>query len=133
MQGNDMSLSIDPNRPIYLQIIEEIKKRTVRGQYPPGAQLPSVRDMAQEMGVNPNTIARVYTELEREGFILTRRGQGSFVTDDGSRIERERELLAEAAVKRFVDEIAALDLSNGHRRDLMEMIEKNLLHGDGDR
>ena len=121
-----MTLSIDPNRPIYLQIMEEIKKRAVRGQYPPGAQLPSVREMAPEMGVNPNTIARVYMELEREGFVLTRRGQGSYITEDMSRIEREREILTEAAVKRFVEEVTALDLQNGHRRELMEMIARNL-------
>jgi GntR family transcriptional regulator len=121
-----MPLPIDPNRPIYLQIMEEIKKRAVRGQYPPGAQLPSVREMAPEMGVNPNTIARVYSELEREGFLLTRRGQGSYITEDASRIEHEREMLTEAAVKRFVEEVTALDLRNGHRRELMDLIVKNL-------
>ncbi|MDP2984650.1 MAG: GntR family transcriptional regulator [Candidatus Latescibacter sp.] len=121
-----MPILIDPNRPIYLQIMEEIKKRAVRGQYPPGSQLPSVREMAPEMRVNPNTIARVYTELEREGFVLTRRGQGSYITKDENRIECEREILAEAAVKRFVEEVTALDLQNGHRRELMEMIAGNL-------
>ncbi|MFA6472733.1 MAG: GntR family transcriptional regulator [Candidatus Latescibacterota bacterium] len=123
-----MTLIIDPNRPIYLQIMEEIKKRAVRGHYPPGSQLPSVREMAQEMGVNPNTIARVYTELEREGFVFTRRGQGSYITDNARRIEREREILTEAAVKRFVEEISALDLQNSHRQELIEMITKNLTH-----
>jgi GntR family transcriptional regulator len=117
---------IDPNRPIYLQIMEEIKKRAVRGQYPPGSQLPSVREMAPEMGVNPNTIARVYSELEREGFVLTRRGQGSYITEDAHRIEWEREILTGAAVKRFVEEVTALDLQNGHRRELLEMIARNL-------
>jgi GntR family transcriptional regulator len=121
-----MTFSIDPNRPIYLQIMEEIKRRAVRGQYPPGSQLPSVREMAQEVGVNPNTIARVYSELERERFILTRRGQGSYVTDDPNRIEKEREILTEAAVKQFVEEVAALDLQNGHRQELIEMIRRNL-------
>ena len=121
-----MSMIIDPNRPIYLQIMEEIKKRAVRGQYPPGSQLPSVREMAPEMGVNPNTIARVYSELEREGFVFTRRGQGSYITEDANRIEHEREILTEAAVKRFVEEVTALDLRNGHRKELMEMISRNL-------
>ncbi len=64
-----MTIQLDPTRPIYLQLMEEIKRRTVRGEYAPGSQLPSVRDMAKEMEVNPNTIARVYRELEREGFI----------------------------------------------------------------
>ena len=123
-----MPIPIDPNRPIYLQIMEEIKKRAVRGQYPPGSQLPSVREMAPEMGVNPNTIARVYTELEREGFVLTRRGQGSYITEDANRIEREREILTEAAVKRFVEEVIALDLQNGHQKELLEMITHKLAY-----
>ena len=80
----------DPNAPIYLQIIGEIKKRSVRGVYSPGSKLPSVRDMAKAMGVNPNTMARAYAELEREGFVFTRRGQGSFVTEDGKKIEAEK-------------------------------------------
>jgi GntR family transcriptional regulator len=125
-----VTLQIDPNRPIYLQIMEEIKKRAVRGQYPPGSQLSSVREMATEMEVNPNTIARVYSELEREGFLFTRRGQGSYITGDASRIEHEREILTEAAVKRFVEEVTALDLRNGHRRELMDLIQKNLSNKD---
>ena len=75
---------LDPSRPIYIQIMEEIKKRAVRGQYKPGTQLPSVRELAKEMEVNPNTIARVYMELDREGFIFTRRGHGSFITEESA-------------------------------------------------
>ena len=108
------TFEFDPNRPIYLQIIAEIKKRTVRGRYPPGEKLPSVREMALQMGVNPNTIARAYSELEREGFVFTRRGQGSFVTKTPERVETEREGLAEAAVESFVTEIRELGL-NAHQ------------------
>ena len=81
------AFEFDPNQPIYLQIIAEIKKRFVRGVYAPGAKLPSVRDMAREMRVNPNTMSRAYAELDREGFIFTRRGQGSFVTEKQKTIE----------------------------------------------
>jgi len=60
--------------------------------------------------VNPNTLARAYGELERDGFITTRRGEGSFVTEDTGRIEAERRALAEAARDRFADEMRALDM-----------------------
>ena len=119
-----MSHKLDPTRPIYLQIMEEIKKRTVRGQYKTGEQLPSVREQAKEIGVNPNTIARVYMELERDGFIFTRRGQGSFITEESGRIEKEREKLADDATKRFIKEIMDLSLHNGHKGNLLDKIRK---------
>ncbi|MYC14183.1 MAG: GntR family transcriptional regulator [Gemmatimonadetes bacterium] len=116
----------DPNAPIYLQIIGEIKKRSVRGVYSPGSKLPSVRDMAKEMGVNPNTMARAYAELEREGFVFTRRGQGSFVTEDGKKIEDEKRALAHSAAARFVVEVGELDLSSEQIADLLRKIEEDL-------
>ena len=119
-------LSLDPTRPIYLQIMEEVKKRAVRGEYPPGERLPSVREFARETGVNPNTIARVYMELEREGFIATRRGQGTFVTDDNRRIDGERDRFAEDAVNRFASEIADLGL-RGERKDHVLALLKDRL------
>ena len=116
----EMGFQFDPTRPIYLQIMEQIKKRAVRGQYGAGSQLPSVREMAGKMGVNPNTAARAYMELEREGFTFTRRGQGSFVTEAGDRIEAERRALADAAVGRFVSEIREMELSADQVAGLMD-------------
>ena len=121
-----MSLQLDPKRPIYLQIMEEIKKRAVRGEYTSGHKLPSVREMAKSVGVNPNTIARVYMELEREGFIFTRRGQGSFITEEKSRIDKERTKLADDAAEQFIREIQDIELSNGHRIKLIEMLKNKL-------
>ena len=125
-----MSFTLDPTRPLYLQIMEEIKKRTVRGQYTPGSQLPSVREMAKEVGVNPNTIARVYMELEREGFIVTRRGQGSFVTEESGRVEYERNRLADNTAERFIREISQLELHNVHKQELLTMIREQLSEQD---
>ncbi|MFC1528784.1 GntR family transcriptional regulator [Candidatus Latescibacterota bacterium] len=121
-----MSLQLDPKRPIYLQIMEEIKKRAVRGEYTSGHKLPSVREMAKSVGVNPNTIARVYMELEREGFIFTRRGQGSFITEEYGRLEEERRKLADAATEQFIRVIGELELHNGHRQKLIDMIKREL-------
>ena len=120
------TFEFDPNRPIYLQIIEEIKKRAVRGAYPPGAKLPSVREMALQMGVNPNTMARAYSELEREAFVFARRGQGSFVAEEAERVEAERARLAEAAVQRFVTEIRELGLSEEQVTQLLGEIREAL-------
>ena len=106
--------------------MEEIKKRTVRGQYKSGAKLPSVREFAKEMEVNPNTIARVYTELERERFIVTRRGHGSFITDETGRIEEERRKLADEATSRFLKEIIDIELNDGHRGKVLDIISGKL-------
>lgn len=80
--------SYERDRPIYLQIMERIKKSIVSGELALGDRVLSIRDMALEMGVNPNTMSRVYMELEREGVIETIRGTGSFVVEEGELISR---------------------------------------------
>lgn len=124
-------MDFDPTRPIYLQIIEEVKKRAVRGQYALGEQLPSVRDLAHRMGVNPNTMGRAYQELEREGFLHTRRGEGSFLTHEGTRIEAERTALAQAACVRFTEQLRDLGLEPSATRRLLQRIEEEV-SGNGD-
>ena len=121
-----MPLDFDPTRPIYLQIIEAVKKRTAQGIYQAGGPLPSVREMAKEMGVNPNTMSRAYMELEREGFITTRRGEGSSITESAKRIDGERRTLAEAARDRFVAEIRDLALSREQIDDLLREISEEV-------
>ena len=117
-----MPLDFDPTRPIYLQIIEAVKKRTAQGVYRAGGRLPSVREMAAEMGVNPNTLSRAYMELEREGFITTRRGEGSSITRSADRIDSERSALARAARDRFVSEIRGLALTREQIENLLREI-----------
>lgn len=117
-----MPVEFDPTRPIYLQIMERIKQGAVRGDHTAGEQLPSVRDMAGTMGVNPNTMARAYQELEREGFVETRRGEGSFVTPQPSRIEAVRQQLAAAAQQRFMHEVRELGLTQAQVRTLLGQI-----------
>ena len=120
-----MALDFDPTRPIYLQIVEAVKKRTAQGVYGAGDRLPSVREMAVEMGVNPNTLSRAYRELEREGFITTRRGEGSSITGSAERIDSERRALALAARDRFISEVRGLALSKQQTEALMgEILEE---------
>ena len=89
-----MNWSFQPDRPIYVQLIERIKLLIVSGAYPAGSRLPSVRDMASEASVNPNTLQKALSELEREGLVYTQRTSGRFVTEDENMIKQVKKELA---------------------------------------
>lgn len=98
-----MIISIDPEqrRPIYIQIVDEVRRGRVLGTLRPGDALPSVRQLAADLGVNPNTVKQAYRELDREGLVHMRRGQGTFVSDasmDGAERARLLNGVAERAV-----------------------------------
>ena len=76
-----MSWTFDNNKPIYLQIMDKIKLQIVSHKLEPNQQLPTVRELASEAGVNPNTIQRALSDLEREGFVYTKRTARAFVTE----------------------------------------------------
>ncbi len=103
-----MSKEYEASKPIYWQIAEQIFKQIIRGEIRPGDKLPSVREMAVLSGVNPNTIQRTYSELERMGIVETRRGQGTFIV---SRDEIRGELckkMEKDIVSHFVQSMAEL-------------------------
>ncbi len=77
-----MSWEFQQDRPIYSQIIDQISQKIICGEYMPGYRLPSVRDMADQAGVNPNTMQKALSQLEKTGLIRTERTSGRFVTDD---------------------------------------------------
>ncbi|GMB07392.1 GntR family transcriptional regulator [Thermolongibacillus altinsuensis] len=103
-----MTEEFDTTKPIYIQIIEKINKKIVRNEWKAGDKLPSVREMAVQTGVNPNTIQRTYSELERMGIVETRRGQGTFVTENMEVIEQLREQLKRDIVADFVRNMTEL-------------------------
>ena len=103
-----MAEEFDTTKPIYIQIMERINKKIVRNEWKAGEKLPSVREMAVETGVNPNTIQRTYSELERMGIVETRRGQGTFVTENVEVIERLREQLKRDIVADFIRNMTEL-------------------------
>ena len=76
-----MGWNLKSDRPIYAQLIEQIELMIVSGMYPPGAKLPSVREMASKLAINPNTIQKAYRELEAEGYVYTVAGKGTFVAE----------------------------------------------------
>lgn len=86
-----MYLNIDPSSgyPIYLQIINQMKYSIAMEAIKAGDQLPSVRELASQLRVNPNTVAKAYIELEREGIVFTKRGEGTFVSDIGVSLSEE--------------------------------------------
>jgi GntR family transcriptional regulator len=100
-------ISIDTSdaRPIYVQIMDEIKRAIVLGTVTSHELLPSVRQLAAELRVNPNTVQQAYRELERAGRVYVRRGQGTFVAEDGAGdSQRERRELAEMVADRAIRE-----------------------------
>jgi GntR family transcriptional regulator len=92
-------ISIDPGdpRPLYVQIVDEVRRGILRGLLPADAPLPSVRELARDLRVNPNTVQQAYRELERDGDIYVRRGQGSFVAPTAGDTELRERVVREVA------------------------------------
>lgn len=94
--------------PIYSQLVEQIKLGIVSGNLLPGERLMSVRDMATEAGVNPNTMQRALQELERDGMVYSQRTAGRFVTENMQVIERAKKRLAEEQIRSFLEAMKKL-------------------------
>ena len=106
--------------PIYLQAANSIKGDIVTGKLSPGAKLPSVRDLAVEYTINPNTVSRVYKGLEMEGVCFTRRGMGTFVTEDPERVQQLKEEMAGALIREFLEGMEQLGFSRAQAIGLLE-------------
>lgn len=94
--------NLKSDRPIYSQLIEQIKLMIVSGIYPAGAKLPSVRDMAGDASVNPNTMQRALAQLENEGLLYSQRTSGRFVTEDTEKIMETKNSLAMEIINEFI-------------------------------
>ena len=94
--------------PIYSQLVEQIKLGIVSGNLLPGERLMSVRDMATEAGVNPNTMQRALQELERDGMVYSQRTTGRFVTENMQVIERAKKKFAEEQIRSFLEAMKKL-------------------------
>ena len=108
-----MRWNIRSDAPVYSQLVEHIKLAIVSGEFPLGSRLPSVRELASEAGVNPNTMQRAFAELEREGLVLTQRTAGRTVTEDALRIETVKRRLASAAIQTFWVSMRLLGFDQG--------------------
>lgn len=92
----------DPNIPIYLQVIKDIKAKISNGDMKPGDKMPSARELAIQYQINPNTSSRVYKELEQGNVCYTKRGLGTFVTEDNTRLAQIKEEMAAELIGTFV-------------------------------
>ncbi len=109
------------NLPIYIQIMNIIKRRILLKEIKEGEKLPSVRELSLELRVNPNTIQRSYQELERENLVFTQRGTGTFVTEDMEVIKDLKTNLASSIVEEFLNEMKAI----GFEKDkILEIIKR---------
>ena len=107
------------DRPIYTQLLEQIKRKIVSGEYKAGERLPSVREYAAEAGVNPNTMQRALAELERDGRVRAERTAGRFITEDEKLIQEVREELAKEQIQIFIRAMMGLGYSKKDSLKLM--------------
>lgn len=118
-----MPWNFTADTPIYLQIAEIIKLRILKGEYPPGTRIPSVRELAQESAVNPNTIQRALALVKSEGLLITRRTTGRTVTENQELIQLTRRALA----KEYIKQLSALDFSIKEINELMQEASKETI------
>ncbi len=97
-----MPWNLNSSRPIFLQLIEIIQMDIISGKFPPGGKLPSVRDLAAQAAVNPNTMQKALSELERSGLVFSQRTSGRFITEDKHMIEELKSTLAKEKIKEFL-------------------------------
>ncbi|VEF48966.1 GntR family transcriptional regulator [Bacillus freudenreichii] len=122
-----MAKEFEASKPIYIQITEKIFQRIIRGEINPGEKLPSVREMAVQSGVNPNTIQRAYSEMERMGIVETKRGQGTFVIQRESIVDELKESMQTEVIGQFVRNMEELGFS---KEQMMSGLKNYLEEGE---
>lgn len=115
-----MDWQITDGRPVWLQLKEQITMGILTGTYPPGSRLPSVRELAIDAGVNPNTMQRALTELERDGLAHSMGTMGRVVTQNQEIVDRLRAKSAKAVVERYLDSMKQLGYSPAEAVKVLE-------------
>lgn len=121
-----MAWNLDDSKPIYAQLVEIIQMQIISGQYNAGDRLPSVRELASEASVNPNTMQKAFAELERSGLIVTQRTSGRTVTEDTGLIAKIRAHLAKEYINDFFRTMKQLGYTEP---DIKGLIEKAAREG----
>lgn len=116
-----MAWNLSSDRPIYAQLLEVMQLRIISGQYQPGEKIPSVRDLAAEAGVNPNTMQKALAELERSGLVMALRTSGRVVTEDLEMIKGTRNKLAQEQICEFIDKMKELGFE---REEVVRLLEQ---------
>ena len=121
-----MPWELNSDRPIYAQLVEQMELRILTGIYPPGSRLPSVRDIAQEAAVNPNTMQRALAQLEEAGLLVTHRTSGRSVTEDATMITQARERLAKEQIEFFLANMRKLGFESRETLNLVADMLKEM-------
>lgn len=122
-----MAWILDADKPIYSQLVEIIQMQIISGRYKAGDRLPSVRELAAEASVNPNTMQKAFAELERNGLIVTQRTSGRTVTEDIELIKQTQAQLAEEYIKNFFRMMKELGYTE---EEILKLIEKAAGEGE---
>lgn len=117
-------IDVKSRMPIYEQITENVKRLIIQGVLLPEEKLPSVRSLAQELTINPNTIQKAYRELEREGYVISRPGKGSFVNDMTETMNIEHIKILTAEVERLIKELVFLDVPGVSLKAMIDKAER---------
>ena len=115
-----MTWVLDNNMPIYLQLMGRIQRDIISGRYGPGDKLPSVRELAVEAAVNPNTMQKAMSELERSGLVYSQRTSGRFITEDEELLKELKKEQAARYLEEFIESMHNLGLKNAEIRILFE-------------
>ncbi|MBC3795596.1 GntR family transcriptional regulator [Acetobacterium tundrae] len=116
-----MKWYIDSDRPIYKQLVEQIELRIISGVYSPGDKLGSVRDLAMDAGVNPNTMQKALAELERMDLVFAQRTSGRYITEDKKVIDEVKKALAFREIEQFFEKMKLLGFG---KEEILKLIEK---------
>lgn len=126
-----VQIRAEDDRPIYVQIMDEIRRAIVVGGLDGDELLPSVRELASSLQVNPNTVSRAYRELERDGIVYVRRGRGTFVSPEADR-ERDRERLAREVAERALRDARRHSLGTAELVEAIRSVAGALGEDEGD-
>ena len=127
-----MKWPFNNDRPIYAQIISHIERGIVTGEFPPGSTLPSVRVLAEEAEVNPNTMQKALADLESKGLLYTQRTAGRFVTEDSKMIENLKQDLAKDYISAFLTGMQSIGIDKSETVKMLknELTERGLIESE---
>lgn len=121
-----MAWTLDSDRPIFLQLVERIQMDIIAGRYKSGDKLPSVRELAAEAAVNPNTMQKAFSELERTGLVYSQRTSGRFITEDTKMIEELKASIAKEKIEEFLESMKKIGFQDD---EILSMMNKTMNGG----
>ncbi len=123
-------MDFNASQPIYKQIIDDFKKKLIRGELKEGDKIPSQREYAEQVRVNPNTVQRAYREMESMNMVETLRGQGTYISISAGRLEEIKMEMAVNLVDYFISEMKSLGYS---QKDMFRILKQEQSRREGER